>query len=268
MRLPFSLLLRTLCVSLRSFPNRIKSTGFQRADVLVWGEVAENDKVLRLRFLSQSGNGGGTKAYRLNEVLAATSIEPIWSSAKSISPMLRHAKNGASFAARSVAALLAAAFAASARAFVSASSFFSQAGPRPLLHSISFAVFAAASCVFTAHIRQLAYSGVPCLRPYDRHVASSFRAMARRCSIVRQLAIRASLRVLWKAEEPRSLHADDPGGVHVSIHAVTTRDTFERRHVKAVFGRNFHTIVRRPVSAFGTCLAGPARVQCFGIGQP
>ena len=67
----------------------------QRADVLVWGEVAASDKVLRLRFLSQSGDGGGTKAYRLNEVLelpanfnadlgavlavqAATSIKPIY----------------------------------------------------------------------------------------------------------------------------------------------------------------------------------------------
>ena len=67
----------------------------QRADVLVWGEVAASDKVLRLRFLSQSGDGGGAKAYRLNEVLelpanfnadlgavlavqAATSIRPIY----------------------------------------------------------------------------------------------------------------------------------------------------------------------------------------------
>ena len=67
----------------------------QRANVLVWGEVGASDKVLRLRFLSQSGDGGGTKAYRLNEVLelpanfnadlgavlavqAATSIKPIY----------------------------------------------------------------------------------------------------------------------------------------------------------------------------------------------
>ena len=67
----------------------------QRADVLIWGEVGASDKVLRLRFLSQSGDGGGTKAYRLNEVLelpanfnanldavlavqAATLIKPIY----------------------------------------------------------------------------------------------------------------------------------------------------------------------------------------------
>jgi tetratricopeptide (TPR) repeat protein len=68
----------------------------KNADVLVWGEVAESNKVLRLRFLSQSGYGGGAKAYRLNEgtlelpanfnadlgavlaVQAATSIEPIY----------------------------------------------------------------------------------------------------------------------------------------------------------------------------------------------
>ena len=65
------------------------------ADVLVWGEVAASDKVLRLRFLPQSGEALVPPPYRLNEVLelpanfnadlgtvlavqAATSIGPIY----------------------------------------------------------------------------------------------------------------------------------------------------------------------------------------------
>jgi len=41
----------------------------KNADVLIWGEVAAHDKVLRLRFLAPAGEGGGAKPYALSPTL-------------------------------------------------------------------------------------------------------------------------------------------------------------------------------------------------------
>ncbi|WKW49431.1 tetratricopeptide repeat protein [Rhodomicrobium lacus] len=41
----------------------------KNADVLIWGEVAAHDKVLRLRFLAPAGEGGGAKPYALSSTL-------------------------------------------------------------------------------------------------------------------------------------------------------------------------------------------------------
>ena len=43
--------------------------GDRGADVLVWGEVARADAVLRLRFLTAEGEGGDAKGYRLGDTL-------------------------------------------------------------------------------------------------------------------------------------------------------------------------------------------------------